>query len=195
MLVAPDIPPNHGSVIARFGDDEYLVDASILHRKPILLKIESDNLRQFPAWVNRLFFDDGKWFVEWQPLHREGRIVCRFEYTGATQSDFNQRHERTRLWSPFNYELILRQAFPNDLKGIASGRKVTLNELGEIREVEIDAADRVRVLVEEFRYSEEIATALPPDCPTPPPPWSRTAQMQAQDDDLAQPGTYAQTEN
>src|SRR5689334_18403724 len=31
MLAAPDLPPNHGTVVVNFGADQYLVDCSILH--------------------------------------------------------------------------------------------------------------------------------------------------------------------
>jgi hypothetical protein len=34
---------------------------------------------------------------------------------------------------------------------------------------------RKRVLIDELGISEEIVEHLPPDTPTPPPPWSRTA--------------------
>jgi N-hydroxyarylamine O-acetyltransferase len=37
MLVAPDIPPNHGSVLVMYEGSRYVVDASILHSEPLRL--------------------------------------------------------------------------------------------------------------------------------------------------------------
>src|SRR5712691_7926635 len=37
MLVAPDIPPNHGSVLVVYEGSRYVVDASILHSEPLRL--------------------------------------------------------------------------------------------------------------------------------------------------------------
>jgi hypothetical protein len=40
----------------------------------------------------------------------------------------------------------------------------------------LEGDDRLRVFVDELGMCEEIVQRLPPDRPTPPPPWSRTAQ-------------------
>ena len=37
MLVAPHIPPNHGTVLVTYDDTRYVVDASILHSEPLRL--------------------------------------------------------------------------------------------------------------------------------------------------------------
>src|SRR5436190_9744511 len=38
MLVTPDLPPNHGSVLVTIESARYIVDSSILHGEPLLLE-------------------------------------------------------------------------------------------------------------------------------------------------------------
>ena len=37
MLAAPDLPPNHGTVVVDVDSAKYLVDCAILHGEPLLL--------------------------------------------------------------------------------------------------------------------------------------------------------------
>jgi N-hydroxyarylamine O-acetyltransferase len=37
MMVAPNLPPNHGTALVDLPDGRYVVDASILHVEPLPL--------------------------------------------------------------------------------------------------------------------------------------------------------------
>ena len=50
MLVAPDIPPNHGSVLVVYEGSRYVVDASILHSEPLRLDPDAPSIIVHPAW-------------------------------------------------------------------------------------------------------------------------------------------------
>jgi len=56
------------------------------------------------------------------------------------------------------------------------GKTVSLERDGSARQSPAPHTERVRVLIEGIGLSEEIVRQLPEDTPTPPPPWSRTAQ-------------------
>ncbi len=177
MLVAPDLPPNHGTVIVSFGASRYLVDASILHSEPLPLDEQgcSDTRIHNPAWGVRLGCESGHYTVTWLPLHLREGMDCRIDYTSATRDDFEQRYEATRAWSPFNYELYVRLIKGDSTVGIAQGKRVQINASGEFHTTPLNDADRFSVLVEEMGIHEDLAVRIPADVPTPPPPGSKTA--------------------
>jgi hypothetical protein len=59
--------------------------------------------------------------------------------------------------------------------GTAFGHLVSLHGDGSVSREPIGHEERLRLLVESFGISEEIARRLPADIPTPPPPWSVSA--------------------
>jgi hypothetical protein len=61
------------------------------------------------------------------------------------------------------------------------GQRVELNGAGGVVRKRLEGDDRIRLLVDELGMQEEIVQRLPLDTPTPPPPWSRTAQAAALD--------------
>jgi len=180
MLVAPDLPPNHGTVVVDIADDRFLVDASILHSEPLLLE-EANRVgtgARTRAWDVRLHCEDGQFRVNWLPLHMAGGLDCRLDYTDATLEDFEQRYEATRDWSPFNYELHVRVIRGDRVLGIAQGKRVEINSAGKFQTTPLHAADRVDVLVEELGIHPDLARRIPADTPTPPPPGSKTASRE-----------------
>ena len=180
MLVAPNLPPNHGSVRVAFGEKHYLVDASIIHGEPLRLDRTSETRVVHPSWGVRGERRDGRWHVWWRPLHRVDGFECRLESFGASQASFNECYEQTRRWSPFNFEVTARLNRDDRVVGVAYGREISLEGDGSVRNAPASHAVRTRVLVEQLGMSEELVSQLPEDIPTPPPPWSRTAQSQLQ---------------
>jgi arylamine N-acetyltransferase len=175
MLVAPDVPPNHGTVVVRFGDQQYLVDASILSLQPILLSEESTAYK-FGIALSRI---DGKWCVRWLPANHADGLTCRYDYFPTDVSDFETRHENTRPWSPFNYSLVVRT-----LRGACTVGAITLDwyqvsSSGETTRREVTRNERAEMLITQLGYSEEIVSQLPIDQKAPPPPWSATAAAAA----------------
>ncbi len=174
MLVAPNLPPNHGSTMVRFDGRRYLVDASILHAEPLLLDESLDERAPAaaapPAWSAVCSFRDGHWYVRWRPLHKPQGIDCRIDRFDADANAFRQQHEQSRGWSPFNYELHARINRGTSVIGTAFGQRVEFDARGQVAQHRLQANDRVRFLVDEIGIHEELAAMVPPDLPTPSPP-------------------------
>jgi len=176
MLVTPDLPPNHGTVIVNFEKGRYLVDSSILHGEPLRLEIEAPTSVWHPAWGVRCALHHGQWHVHWRALQKLEGLECRLDVAGVEQEDFAARYEQTRGWGPFNYEVAARLNRGQEVIGLASGHAVILHADGTHTREPLPPAERRAFLIEEIGLSEEIVAQLPNDRPTPPPPWSRTAQ-------------------
>jgi N-hydroxyarylamine O-acetyltransferase len=126
MLVVPDLPPNHGTVLVTFDGARYLVDCSILHGEPLRLEEDADTSVAHPAWGVHCIHRGGRWHVAWRPLHKVEGLECRLERFGAEQEEFTNFYEQTRLWSPFNYELSVRINRGDSVVGAAFGNAVSL---------------------------------------------------------------------
>ncbi|BCU78546.1 arylamine N-acetyltransferase [Luteolibacter sp. LG18] len=180
MMAAPDIPPNHGTVTVVFGNDRYLVDSAMLYGEPLLLVPDRETAVVHPAWGLKVAMRDGRYHIAWRPLHKTDGFECRLERFDATDADFQELHERTRPWSPFNHELTLRLNIGDEVVGIAFGQLITLHADGSVTRVPTTPESRRSLLLETIGLSEEIVSLLPDDEPTPPPPGSRTAMAQGQ---------------
>lgn len=175
MLVVPDLPPNHGSVRVMVEGRPWLADTSILSGDPLPLDGRDDVVVSHPAWGVRASRVHGLWQVNWRPLHMTDGFPCRFDRFGADHEEYVRRHEDTRGWSPFNYQLTARRNRGDETFGMAFGDSVLLRSDGGVEKAPADDNERRRRLVEDFGMSEEIVSQLPADRPTPPPPGSMTA--------------------
>ncbi len=175
MLAAPNIPPNHGSVLARIGGRSFLVDTSILTVEPLCLDSEGGSRVEHPAWGVTAAVRDGLWHVDWRPLHKTDGFACRYERFGAEHREYGEFYEGTRGWSPFNYQLTARTNRGGEVIGMSFGNAVTLRADGSVESVPITDDERRRRLCEDFGMSEELVSQLPADRETPPPPGSKTA--------------------
>jgi len=178
MMAAPNLPPNHGTVRVRFGSENYLTDCSMLHGEPLRLDENAETKISSPAWGLRCAQRDGKWHIQWRPLHKVDGLECRLEAFGLSGDDYRQRYEQTRGWGPFNYELAARLNKPDRVVGIGFGKAVELKPDGTAETRPTSDADRRKILIEQIGLSEEIVSQLPTDRPTPPPPGSKTAAGQ-----------------
>ncbi len=100
MLVAPDLPPNHGSVRVILDGIPYLVDSSILFDEPIPLIANVGSGGPHPAWGVRGRWENERFHLFWRPLHQPEGFDCRFDRFGASHSEYEARYEETRAWSP-----------------------------------------------------------------------------------------------
>jgi len=173
MLVAPNIPPNHGSVLVRLGRDRFVTDASIMSVEPVRVVPGESTSVEHPAWGVAGHWLDGAFAIRWQPLGRDGTIDCRMDSFEVDAARFRAQHEATRSWSPFNTELMFNLVTEDGRIGVASGHKIVIGPDG--REMREEIVDRVAFLVDELGVTERIAARVPHDVPTPPPPGSRTA--------------------
>jgi N-hydroxyarylamine O-acetyltransferase len=176
MLVAPSVPPNHGTVSVELDGVRFLVDASILHSEPLPLEEGKAITIEHPAWGVRCVQQNHSWRITFRPMHVPTGLECRIEQLATTREDFHARHEQTRAWSPFNYELHARLIQGDSVVGIAFGQRVEYDRTGAVSQHRLAGDERKRVLIEELGIKEEIVQMLPLDTPTPPPPWSRTAR-------------------
>jgi len=179
MLVAPDLPPNHGSVRVQLDGRHYLVDTSILFGEPLRLTEGGETQIAHPAWGVQGMQRSGLWHLRWRPLHKTDGFECRFDRFGADADEYRRRYEDTRGWSPFNYQVTARRNRGDEVIGLAFGHAVTLRPDGSVESRPIDDGERRRMLTGDFGMSEEVVARLPEDRPTPPPPGSKTAAAQA----------------
>lgn len=180
MLVAPDLPPNHGTVHVRVEGEDYLVDSSILFGEPLHLDPVGVSVVGHPAWGVRGEVRDGLWYLRWRPLNQIEGMDCRHDRFEAAAQEYADFYEGTRGWSPFNYQLTIRGNREDAVIGASFGNAITLHGDGSATVVPVGDADRRRLLIEAFGLSEEIVARLPDDRPTPPPPGSKTAERLAQ---------------
>lgn len=171
MVAAPNIPPNHGSVVVAIDGERYVVDASILHDQPLLMREPEPTEIDHPAWGVTAHWTDGQYCIRWRNFITGGQPMdCVFNHVGASGAEFAERHEMTRAWSPFNYGLSLNLLRGNRRIGAALGRLWCMDESGRLSERPADLGERRRFLVEEAGMSEELVDRLPDDAPMEPPP-------------------------
>lgn len=170
MRVAPDLPPNHGSVRVRVDGARYLVDASMLFGEPLPLVPGRETRVAHPAWGVACRPEGERWTVRWRPFHTEF-IDCGLDAFGVGADRFREQHEATRGWSPFNFSLSLRRLIDDDrVVGATFGARGELDAQGRASLRPFAAGERTAFLVEELGLSEEAAARLPEDLPLPPPP-------------------------
>lgn len=173
MLVAPNLPPNHGTVAVNLPQGRFLVDASILFVEPLPLVDGRESSIDHGAWGVQGHWLDDKFAVRWRALHRQDFIDCRVDEWPVDADRFHAQHEATRTWSPFNFELTFNLVRDDGRIGIAGNQAVYLQADGSLTVKPL--TDRMAFLVEELGISEALAARIPDDLPTPPPPGSKTA--------------------
>jgi N-hydroxyarylamine O-acetyltransferase len=168
----PGIPPNHGSVLVRFGVQSFVVDASILMEKPLEVIPGRPSGLAHPAWGVAGFWEDGAFTIRWRPLHRTESSDCRIDRFEVDAERFRVQHEATRAWDPFNQSLAFDVIEGEGRVGIAGGQAVAIDGRG--MRTARPLGDRVAYLVDVLGVAERIAARIPPDLETPPPPGSQT---------------------
>lgn len=175
MLAAPNLPPNHGTVMVNFEGQLFLVDSSILHGHPLRLSKDCETAISHPAWGVRCVRREENWYIQWRPLMRLEGFECRLDRFPAAETEFRDFYDRTRKWSPFNYELFVRINRGDKVIGVAFGHSVSLLADGSVARAPLTPNERRRLLIEDVGITEALAMQLPDDVPTPPPPWSQAA--------------------
>ncbi|HZF17020.1 MAG TPA: arylamine N-acetyltransferase [Steroidobacteraceae bacterium] len=179
MLARPNIPPNHGTVLVEYDTGLFVVDASMLHSEPLRLDEQAETVIEHPAWGVRAGKRDGHWYIRWRPLNLPGGLECRIDRIVATAEEFSERHEMTRPWGGFNFEIHARRISGDSMLGTCLAKRVEFDARGAVVERGLDREAQRRFLIDELGISEAIVAQLPADTPTPPPPGSRTAQAAA----------------
>ena len=170
MLVNPNVPPNHGTVVVACEGKRYIVDASILHGKPLHFDHHEPEAEMHRAWGAQLRVHAGQRIIHWRPLHKPDGFDCRIDRIDVSAEAFHDSYEQTRPWSPFNYQLHARLNRDNSVIGTALGQRIEFDQTGTLVQRVLNPDERIRFIVEEMGISEELAATLPPDAPTPPAP-------------------------
>ena len=173
MMVAPDLPPNHGTVVVTIDGDRFLVDASIMFVEPLPIVQGREARIDHAAWGVRGHWLEGKYAVQWRALHQADPFDCRIDQWPVDAARFSQQHEATREWSPFNYQLNFNIVRDDGRIGVGMGEGVSIAADGTMTCSPL--IDRLTYLVDQLGVSEELARQIPADIPTPPPPGSRSA--------------------
>jgi N-hydroxyarylamine O-acetyltransferase len=164
MLVRPDLPPNHGTVIVAVDGALLLVDASILFGEP--LPLVGGARVDHPAWGVALHRREGALHVAWRPFH--ATFDCRLDALATTAEEFRTRHEATRSFSPFNGMLSARRNEGETVIGVSFGQLGSIDASGALSLLaEPSPRERFDFLVEHLGISEEMAGRLPKDEPSP----------------------------
>ena len=173
MMVAPDLPPNHGTVIVEIDGKAHLVDASIMFVEPLPIVQGQEASIDHPAWGVRGHWLNDRYAVRWRGLHNPEPFDCRIDEWPVDARRYATQHEATRQWSPFNFQLNFNLVKGGGRVGVGMGEGVRISADGVVTRTRL--TDRLAYLIDELGVSEELAQQLPPDIPTPPPPGSRTA--------------------
>lgn len=176
MMVAPDLPPNHGTVVVSLPEGTFLVDASILFVEPLAMTEGREARIAHPAWGVTGHWPDHRFAVRWRALHVPEPFDCRIDELAVDARRFHEQHEATRDWSPFNFEATFTVVRDGGRVGLAHGQAVRIDEQGAVTAEPLK--DRLGYLVDELGVSPQLARQVPEDVPTPPPPGSRTAARQ-----------------
>jgi len=175
MLVAPNLPPNHGTSSVRLDGRAYLVDGCIQHGTPLPLETALETAVDHPAYGVRARPERDKWIVRWRSPFAPDGFDCRIETLAGDADSFRSYHEQTRGWSPFNFELFARVHRRNGVVGVTRGERLDFDATGTVTRTPLDRGTRLQFLVEELGFDEAFARSVPDDVPTPPPPGSATA--------------------
>ena len=170
MLVAPDLPPNHGTVVVTLDEGRFLVDASILFGEPLAIP-EAEGATTavgHPAWGVVARNEGGRTIVRWNALHMLG-LDCRVDSCESDAAEFRTRHEATRGWSPFNFSISARKNRDGGVVGMGLGERGEIAPDGAHSLGPFEPGERTQYLVEVLGIAEELAAALPPDEALPPP--------------------------
>jgi N-hydroxyarylamine O-acetyltransferase len=183
MLAAPNLPPNHGTTSVRLAGQTLLVDGCMQHGEPLALEATSETAVVHPAYGLRARPDGvAKWMVRWRsPIAPDG-FDCRIDSLASDRDFFHSKHEQTRPWGPFNYELFARVHRRGGVVGITRGERLEFAANGAFTRTPIDRAARLAFLIDELGLDEAFVSRIPDDLPTPPPPGSATAAARALED-------------
>ena len=88
--------------------------------------------RAHPVWGVHCTKRDGTWYIRWRPLHQPEGLDCRLQYLHVSRETFRERHEHSRAWSPFNYEVYARAIRGETVVGVAHGQRVAFDSAGGV---------------------------------------------------------------
>lgn len=161
---------NHGTVLVRIEDANYLVDAQLASFSALPLIVgqpasTGNGIHDIRAVPHGEDFD-----VEWYPgSNRQTPMTTRLDLKrGPVGHDvFLAQYAlsalRDRRRSPFNDALFIGRHFPNRILNVGRCTRTEISADNIVKKREITLAERAQILVEEFGISAAIVKAIPPD--------------------------------
>ena len=160
---------NHGTVLVRIDDTDYLVDAQLAAFS--VLPLVTGKPASTGAGIHDISaIPFGRGFdVKWYPgSNRQVPMVTRLDQCGPVDhGTFLSQYElsalRDRRRSPFNEALFVGRHFPNRILNVGRNTLTEISADNVATKREITLAERTRILIDEFGLSAAIVKAIPPD--------------------------------
>jgi len=161
---------NHGTVLVRIGDTDYLADAQLasfcvlplVAGQPASTGNGIHDIRAVPF--------TGGFEVQWYPgSNRQTPMVTRLNLErpavdhGTFLAQYALSALRDRKRSPFNEALFIGRHFPDRILNVGRTTLTTISHDNVVTKREITPAERAQILVDQCGLSEEIVAAVPPD--------------------------------
>jgi N-hydroxyarylamine O-acetyltransferase len=156
---------SHGTTLVRIDGVDHWVDSSMLTDRVLPLHTGETTRLGGPIHPLRAEPVGNLWRIWWEPRGHGEEMSCLLLDENSTQAHYLARYEYSRAWSPFNLWVHAVRNTDEGRVSVTNGSRFQRSaETIDKREM---GADRERILIEEFGYSEEIVAALPPDDPAP----------------------------
>lgn len=165
MLISDyPIGANHGTIIVDIGEQEYLVDSSMLAFEP--LRIDNTEPTRTKPSIHQIFASpkDGFFEVEWNtPRRKNHRIIFRSEpeYVNVNKSFFQQRYDISANIGVFNDELYISKRGKDWIKTIKGYEFTSMDQDRQLNVVSLSVDERVEVLINDFGLSSQVINQLP----------------------------------
>jgi N-hydroxyarylamine O-acetyltransferase len=170
MIEGLEREANHGTVLVRIGDTDYLADAQLASFSVLpLVPGQPASTGEGIHDINAIPFEGG-FNVQWYPGSKRQRpMVTRLDLQCApvdhsafvAQYALSARRDLRR--SPYNEALFIGRHFPNHILNIGRNTLTKIYSNNVITKREITLTERAQILIDEFRLSAEIVAAIPPD--------------------------------
>jgi N-hydroxyarylamine O-acetyltransferase len=153
----------HGTVLVRLEGADYWVDSSMLTERVVPLVPGSETRLDDQLHRTRVEAVEALWRVWWTHPFLDEMIGCRLLDDDVTAEHYLERYEWSRGWSPFNTSVYATRNFDGARVTVAGGYRFE-RRAGGVTSAPL-GADRTRVLVDEFGYSEAFVAQIPADDP------------------------------
>lgn len=147
---------NHGSVVVRLPDGDWLVDSSMLTGYPVPLRagvfVSADPV------FNHEVEAQGAEFVVWNDFQPVGAFPCRIFPATAEWAQFADRYEGSREMSPFNSRVYARRSEPGRVSTL-SGSTLYVRSATGVAMREVAGSDLPALMQEVFGYAPALLDA------------------------------------
>jgi N-hydroxyarylamine O-acetyltransferase len=147
---------NHGSVVVRLADGDWLVDSSMLTGYPVPLR-RGVYLSPDPVF-NHEVEAQGEEFVVWNDFQPVGAFPCRLFPATAAWAEFAQRYEGSREMSPFNSRVYARRSDAGRVSTL-SGTTLYVRTAAGVSIREVAGAELPALMQEVFGHAPALLDA------------------------------------